>query len=1080
MQLHQFLRAVLPALREGERFARFTTVDEVAPVGHNYPVNQGYDSVEALAAGIMHADRQGKGVWFGLATFGPDTNDKGRLARTAANTRRMKVYVVDVDCGEGKDYLTADDAMLDIAELEHILHLPASIKVCSGYGVHLYWVLDYPAAIEDWLPLAQRFKNALVTSGVVAIDPKITDDAARVMRPVGTHNKKRGGMAPVFVLGGAKAIYSMWQMQDAVELLEQVAGIKPDLLALPPGRPARKKLNSDLDYTPDFPKVSGHAVAEQCQQIRLFRDTGSAGNYEHWFASVGVIKHSLEGEPLVHKWSAVAEGYSEDETQQKLDSSFKQGPALCESFKACRPDGCKGCRFAGKIKTPLQAGNFGETPVSSYAPEVKEAQEGEGFAVVDEEVKAEVDAAPIISIDGEPYLRMEGGELERVWCAKFPIAEDTYFEMDAVNHVVRFKFMEDAKKKKKGGTQGTSTDAEGGDEELVPAMDIVSTCLIYPLRELSTNEGAVLQLAMKTKAAKRFSYMQLPVALINESGARFRQALGASGVALHKRQGELMGILMTQIMQKMGMERESDRLTRQYGWQQQTGNASNDMRAGFAYGDHLFSHNGRSVIKLNATMDSGLVTGLGVGTMAGTLDGWKAAAACYNGEQWVTLQSPILFALAAPLVQHIPRLNGSLINYFSPESGVGKTTAIQVALAIYGNPMTLTKRGVDGITENAACAFMAGCGSVPMLLDEIGNTESGRASHIIHAAASGKERDRCDRHGNVITGRRWFTPIFASSNESILDKLAEAKASAAAEMVRTFEVRVPKIITRADIEARKALDGVFSNYGHVGLLWIPYVMENMTTMLAEIAAEEAEMAERWHMLNEERFHQSLLAAYMVAYRHARKLNLIQFEEVPVMNFAYELLARSRAVRRATIKSPMQLLTDFIHLNVASALILDRRPLRQGYPAVYDKPVILREPSSNGFNMTLMQNNHKGGHGMREVYLNESALKAWFRKNSMSFDTLISELCVLCGKTEDQLRDPATRTPVSLHRIEMAPGTKYASGGTRCLYMNIDAPEFRALIDVNHTVLSDNVVLLRRALDDAPDIAQGDDDAADAT
>lgn len=354
-----FLHTVLPPPREGERFARFTTVDEVAPVGHNYPVNQGYDSVEALAAGIMQADRQGKGVWFGLATFGPDTNDKGRLARTAANTRRMKVYVVDVDCGEGKDYPTAEAAMLDIAELEHILRLPASIKVCSGYGVHLYWVLDYPADIDDWLPLAQRFKNALVTSGVVKIDPKITDDAARVMRPVGTHNKKRGGKAPVFVLGGAKAIYSMWQMQDAVELLEQVAGIKPDLLALPPGRPARKKLNSDLDYQPDFPKVSGHAVAEQCQQIRLFRDTGSAGNYEHWFFSAGTIKHSLEGEALVHQWSAVATGYSEAETQQKLDSSFKQGPALCESFKACNPDGCKACRFAGKIKTPLQAGREG-------------------------------------------------------------------------------------------------------------------------------------------------------------------------------------------------------------------------------------------------------------------------------------------------------------------------------------------------------------------------------------------------------------------------------------------------------------------------------------------------------------------------------------------------------------------------------------------------------------------------------------------------------------------------------------------------------------------------------------------------
>ncbi len=351
-----FLYEALPPLREGEFYARFTTADEVAPVGQNFPINQGYDSIEALAAGIQQADAQGKGVWFGLASFGPATNDKGRLLRTVENTRRIKVFAVDVDCGEGKDYPNADAAAMDIAELEHILRLPASLKVCSGYGVHLYWVLDYPAAIDDWLPLARRFKNALVASGVVSIDPKITDDAARVMRPVGTHNKKRGNRALVHLTGGAKATYSMWQIQDAVELLEQVAGIKPDLFALPPGRPARKKLNADLDYTPDFPKVSGYAVAEQCQQIRWFKETGSEGNYDHWFVSVGTIKHSLEGEALVHEWSAVADGYSEDETQQKLDSSFKQGPALCESFRACRPEGCQGCRFAGKIKTPLQAG----------------------------------------------------------------------------------------------------------------------------------------------------------------------------------------------------------------------------------------------------------------------------------------------------------------------------------------------------------------------------------------------------------------------------------------------------------------------------------------------------------------------------------------------------------------------------------------------------------------------------------------------------------------------------------------------------------------------------------------------------
>ena len=1074
MQLHQFLRAVLPPLREGESYARFSTADEVSPAGQTFPTNQGFTSTEALVEGIQQADRQGKGVWFGLATFGPATNDKGRLARTADNTRRIKVFAVDVDCGEGKDYPNADAAAMDIAELEHILRLPASLKVCSGYGVHLYWVLDYPAAIDDWLPLARRFKNALVASGVVNIDPKITDDAARVMRPVGTFNKKRGGKAPVYAAGGAKAIYALWQMQDAIELLEQVAGIKPDLLALPAGRPARKKLNADLDYAPDFPKVSGHAVAEQCQQIRLFRDTGSAGNYEHWFASVGTIKHSLEGTELVHEWSAVAEGYSERETQSKIDSSFKDGPALCSSFQSCNPSGCAGCRFAGKIKTPLQAGHFGETPVAAYAPEVPAA---EGEALISEDAAKEVEAAAIVSIDGEPYLRMEGGELERAVLTKLVLAEDVYFELDPANHALRFKFMEtvEPKKGKKGAKDGEDT----AEPEVVPKTDVVSTCLLYPLREINTvGHGAVLLLAKKTKAAKRFSYMHMPVALINEAGSRFKQELGSHGVALLDHQGKLMGRFMTQVIQKLGMERESARLTRQYGWQSNSGNANETLRAGFAYGDRIYASSGTGVAKLSATLDPALVAALDFGAVSGTLESWKAAAACYNGAEWAALQSPILFALAAPLVQHLPQLHGSLINYFSPESGVGKTTAIQVALAIYGNPNMLTKRGADGLTENAACAFMACAGSMPILLDEIGNTDARRASPIIHAAASGKEKDRLNRTGGVIIGRRWFTPTFASSNESILDKLSETKASAQAEMVRTFEIRVPKILIKADPENRRKLEAVFSNYGHVGLLWIPYVVENMDTLLAEISEEELDMSERWQMLAEERFQHKLLSAYLVAYRHAKKLGLVQFEETAVVAFAREMMVRSRAIRRAAIKSSLQVLFDFIQENVSSALILDRKPQRSGYPAVYEKPVVLNEPSASKFHMTLMQNNCQGGSGIREAFLNESAVKHYLRSRAMDFGALVSELCALCGRDEAQLRDHTTPCPVKLRRVEMAPGTKFSTGGVRAIYINLDSPEFRAITDIGQGGLSDNVVALHRAKK-VGDVPQDGNDAVEA-
>lgn len=358
--LQGFLRAVLPALREGELFARFTTTDEIAQQGENFPQNKGFDSVEALAAGIREADLRGKGVWFGLASFGPLVPDEKRpgkmkLPRTYDNARRMQVFAVDVDCGEGeaKRYKTLADALPHAFELEHLMGLPASLWVCSGYGLHLYWVLEAPLEIADWHPVAARFKRALVASDVVQIDPKITDDAARVLRPVGTTNKKRGDVAPVYVLRNNGVRYALWQVEEAIARLESIPGVVLPF-ELPAGRPVRRLLNTDLEYTPDFPKVSAHAVAEQCAQIRWHKETGSAGNYDHWLASIGTIKHSIEGEELAHEWSSVAPGYDYDATQDKLDDVFKTGPALCSTFSNCNPTGCQGCRFAGKVKTPLQ------------------------------------------------------------------------------------------------------------------------------------------------------------------------------------------------------------------------------------------------------------------------------------------------------------------------------------------------------------------------------------------------------------------------------------------------------------------------------------------------------------------------------------------------------------------------------------------------------------------------------------------------------------------------------------------------------------------------------------------------------
>lgn len=341
-QVIESLQRRIPPLRNGERI-----VVGFMPPGGTFR-NISYTSFDAAADGVLDLSPRGN-VWPGTGSFLPGAG------RTKADVAQKNCIYCDLDVDEtganSSKYLTKAAALQGLLTFVKAANLRPTEILDSGHGIQAFWTLDTAVDAAAWQALADQFE-VVALRHELKLDRQVTRDAARVLRIAGGINFKAKPVPVTLLRTG-----SVLALAEFREKLQALRGSDP--MARPLDHPARKKLNSDLDYAPDFPKVSGHAVAEQCQQIRWFKETGSEGDYEHWFLSAGTVKHSLEGGALSHEWSAVAGGYSEVETQQKLDSSFKQGPALCESFKSCRPEGCQGCRFAGKIKTPLQAGREG-------------------------------------------------------------------------------------------------------------------------------------------------------------------------------------------------------------------------------------------------------------------------------------------------------------------------------------------------------------------------------------------------------------------------------------------------------------------------------------------------------------------------------------------------------------------------------------------------------------------------------------------------------------------------------------------------------------------------------------------------
>ena len=141
-----------------------------------------------LAADVIMRDRRAQNVYHACATF------KDGQSRKASNAQAMRAFWLDIDCGAekakaGDGYETKEDAALALRAFCRSAGLPRPMIVDSGGGLHLYWPLKETISAERWKPIADKLKRATKALGFLA-DQSRTADAASILRPVGTHNRK--------------------------------------------------------------------------------------------------------------------------------------------------------------------------------------------------------------------------------------------------------------------------------------------------------------------------------------------------------------------------------------------------------------------------------------------------------------------------------------------------------------------------------------------------------------------------------------------------------------------------------------------------------------------------------------------------------------------------------------------------------------------------------------------------------------------------------------------------------------------------------------------------------------------------
>lgn len=333
-------------------------------------------SIEEVAQQVLAADAAGVHTYFACAAYREESvsteKPNGEIwhqVRTQSNVRALKCFFMDldVDPSNPKKFGTQEAALEGLMSFCDATRLPVPTVVSSGGGIHVYWKLADEIMPELWRQTAEGLK-ALCAKHEFKADPACTSDSARVLRPVGTFNRKAGVPRPVELIADAPPL-AFSAFNGIVTRALNAVGVKPrEAVRQVVG--ATEGINATFAVQREFPPCSAHKVADRCAQLAVMRDTRGNIPEPHWYAAIQLLCHSIEGGPLIHQWSNGYTGYTAAETDKKIAQVRDQqmGPTLCATFEARNPGGCKDCPFNGKISTPAQ---LGAHITSAPAPQVR-------------------------------------------------------------------------------------------------------------------------------------------------------------------------------------------------------------------------------------------------------------------------------------------------------------------------------------------------------------------------------------------------------------------------------------------------------------------------------------------------------------------------------------------------------------------------------------------------------------------------------------------------------------------------------------------------------------------------------------
>lgn len=420
---------------------------------------------------------------------------------------------------------------------------------------------------------------------------------------------------------------------------------------------------------------------------------------------------------------------------------------------------------------------------------------------------------------------------------------------------------------------------QDGSTELVPVMN-------YPMRDPWLQKNPWILNFTTVSYAGHAQPVAMPFSETLVAGG-IRSVLAKQGLAIRGMQVKLVEDFIVSWIEKLQSMKDVVVNSAPFGW-----SVRNGKTEGFIFGGQVWSD---GAPKPAAVGDPVIASSY---TPTGDPEPWFEACKLITSQGRPALNAVIASAFAAPLMKFTGR-EGVMMSIYSSASGIGKTTSLKVAQAVWGDPIK-AMQGLDD-TPLSVLNKIGHLRSLPMYWDELKTEDDTRKFvNLMFTMTRGKERSRMSSDVTQRVSGTWQTILVSASNDSLIDFVVNRTKQSPAGLMRTFEYEVPGGVDgQIEVaEADQIIGRLNDNYGHVGLEYAKWLGANIRQVEADVVERRKRVELDLKAKQEERYWATCVSVIMQGAHYANQLGFADIDEKALYEFMIQVVENMRGTLRS--------------------------------------------------------------------------------------------------------------------------------------------------------------------------------------